>query len=171
MANGLNTFVGITDYEKVGSALTAIGDAFVKFGEALSAAPLLTSESRAEGIGALINNISTLTDVLPGFLEMDMAEAENALTILGSAFKEFGTALSNTPILFTSNRAEGIGILCSNIDALATSLPAFIAANSGSDVEEVFGQLGTAFSTFGSSLANSPFVNVEGRASAVTEYS
>lgn len=105
--------------ENVNAALTTLGTGFQKFGEALTAAPMLFNKSRADGIGALCDNITTLTEVLPGFLNL-MANAGttdvstplfNKSSMYGGAFTNETLTLAGTATTKINKVAEALGIL------------------------------------------------------------
>ena len=154
---------------KLSSMLTSLGDAFKIFGEVLKDSPWFAAKTRAEGIGALIDNISKLAEVLPPFLELDQADAATALGTLGTAFKDFAGALSETPWFMASERAEGIGALIDNISKLTEVLPGFIAlvkvdAEATSTALTI---LGEGFKGFGEALDAAPFWGVADRGEAI----
>ena len=154
------------DQGKMVNSLSALGHAFQAFGEALDATPFWGSGMRANGIGALIDNISKLTEVLPPFMALDASRTSTALTTLGTAFKNFGTALNNTPFWGSKTRAEGIGALIDNISTLTEVLPPFMALDTLS-VQLAFGTLAIGFAQFGTALNNAPFWGVADRGTAI----
>lgn len=154
------------DQGKMVNSLSALGHAFQVFGEALDATPFWGSGMRANGIGALIDNIGKLTEVLPPFMALDASRASTALTTLGAAFKNFGTALNDTPFWGSKTRAEGIGALIDNISTLTEALPGFMALDVGS-VNTAFRTLSTGFTDFGMALNAAPYWGVADRGTAI----
>lgn len=121
----------------VTTAMTAIGNGFKAFGTALGDSPWFGAKSRGEGIGALIANIEGLSNSLPSFMELlygpssithnihgvhgghggnlldeyvpsGVAKVSEALTILGNAFRDFGTAIKESGLVGAIN-GQGIG--------------------------------------------------------------
>lgn len=160
--------------DKFKTVMTTLGTAFNDFGTALNNTPWLLPGTRAEGIGALCENITTLTEVLPGFIQIAGGEggryAKQALTILGDTFKEFGTALDGSPWLFADERAEGIGALCNNITTLTEVLPELIkvtAGEGGRYVSQGLGTISKTFADFSDTLNGTIWLGVEGKANAI----
>lgn len=122
--------------ENVNAALTTLGEGFKKFGEALDATPILFNSSRANGIGALVENITTLTNVLPGFLDL-MANA--------------GTADVSTP-LFNKSTMYGGAFTSETLTFAGT------ATTKINKVAEALGILGEAFRTFGQAINDTGLV-------------
>lgn len=159
------------DPEAVATVLGTIGEAFKNFSSALESAPFLFSNSRAEGIGALVGNIDDLAEVLPSFLALgDFNKVESALDILAAGFTKFAESLSSAPWWGSSDRAEGIGALVTNIETLTNVLPAFMEIQ-GSDIKGTMTDLGDGFKTFGEALKSSPLWDAEDRAAAIATVS
>ena len=159
------------DPERLASALGTLGGAFKLFGEALDATPFWGSGMRAKGIGALIDNISKLTEVLPPFMELPAHQVKTSLVTLGEAFKAFGDALTATPFWGSSDRAEGIGSLIDTIPKLTEVLPPFmdLVASNSENVKTAMTTLGNGFKAFGEAVNAAPLFNPEDRATAIVE--
>lgn len=157
------------DQRKVRKGLKNLGDGFKAFGEALDATPYWGSEKRAEGIGALIENVSSLTEVLPGFIELDADDAKTALDTIGQAFKDFGEALEKAPFWGVEDRGEAIKTLVSSIDELGTGLNTFITLLDGKDdqVASALDTISGAFVQFGLDLNSAPFFNADDRGQGI----
>lgn len=152
--------------DKLSGIITVLGDAFVSFGEALDATPFWGPAERAEGIGALIDNITKLAEVLPPFLELDQDDAKKALETLGTAFQDFGAALTATPFWGSTMRAEGIGALIDNIGSLTEALPPFMELDA-IKAQNALRVLGRGFKWFGEALDAAPFWGVKDRGEAI----
>lgn len=166
MAPALLT-LSIIPAEKLSSALESLGGAFESFGTALSNTPFWFAQTRAEGIGALIDNITKLAEVLPPFIEIPHSKAKRALETLSEAFQGFATALSETPWFMTGTRAEGIGALIENIQRLAEVLPGFIEIPH-SKAKKALDTLTEGFTGFANALGEAPFWGVKDRGSAIS---
>lgn len=159
------------DPERLASALGTLGGAFKLFGEALDATPFWGSGMRAKGIGALIDNISKLTEALPPFMELPAHQVKTSLVTLGEAFKAFGDALTSTPFWDSSGRAGGIGALIDTIPKLTEVLPPFmdLVASNGENIKTAMITLGNGFKAFGEAVNAAPLFNPEDRATAIVE--
>lgn len=159
------------DPERLASALGTLGGAFKLFGEALDATPFWGSGMRAKGIGALIDNISKLTEALPPFMELPAHQVKTSLVTLGEAFKAFGDALTSTPFWDSSGRADGIGALIDTIPKLTEVLPPFmdLVASNGENIKTAMVTLGNGFKAFGEAVNAAPLFNPEDRATAIVE--
>lgn len=165
MAPGITTLSNI-EKDKVANVLEVIGNAFKQFSDALTSAPFWGSTSRAEGIGALIENVDSLSESLPAFIALDANSAQNALTVLGDAFKAFANALTAAPFWGSTSRAEGIGALIENVDSLVAVLPS-LSDMDATTITEKLNALATGLGSFGAAIKNSPFWGAEERAGAV----
>ena len=146
--------------------LNTLGDAFKAFGEALDSAPFWFAKSRAEGIGALIENIPKLVEVLPAFMELDPNGTRYALETLADAFCAFGEALDNAPFWSPKERGEAIGVLVQEISTLAEVLPAFMALDPNG-TKNALETIGNAFSSFGNALNNAPYWGVSDKGDSI----
>lgn len=159
------------DPDRLSSALGTLGGAFKLFGEALDATPFWGSGMRANGIGALIDNIGKLTEALPPFMALSADQVKTALTTLGDGFKLFGEALTATPFWAGTSRADGIGALIDTIPKLTETLPPFMdmMSSNGSRVATALQTLGTGFKNFGEAVNAAPLFNPEDRATAIVD--
>ena len=148
------------------TTLQTLADAFKGFGEALDATPFWFAKTRAEGIGALIDNIPKLVEVLPAFMDLDPEGTRFALETLADAFCAFGEALDNAPFWSPKERGEAIGVLVQEISTLAEVLPAFMALNP-EGTKNALETIGDAFNTFGNALNNAPFWGVTDKGNAI----
>ena len=148
-------------------ALNILGTAFKDFGIALDATPFWGEDS-ASGINALCAGIGSLNEALPGFIAITAGEggryATQALNILGTAFKDFGTALLNTPILNADERGQGIVTIVNSITTLSDGIKTFVTdVGTGENVKTAFSMVGGAFANFGRALLNTPIFNADER--------
>ena len=153
--------------EDLSTALDSLGKAFETFGTAIENTRFWGAKSRAEGIGALIDNIAKLAEVLPAFIELDKEDVRYALETLGPAFQSFGTALTNTPFWGSTSRAEGIGALIDNISKLSAVLPGFIEIPS-EDARTALETLAIGFTGFANALDEAPFWGVKDKGAAIS---
>lgn len=173
MAPAIKTFADI-GVEKTMPLLLTLGTTLAKFANALKDTPFFFVQSRAKGIGALIDNITKLSEAMPPF--MDMLNQYGGSTIyyamrqLGDAFVTFSQALNGTPWMNPAGRAEGIGTLIDNIDKLTTALPPFIEVINkyGANVDNALKTLAGGFSGFAQAITKTGWVNSEGRANAIS---
>ena len=154
------------DTLKLGGMMTALGEGFKNFGEALKNAPFWGAKSRAESIGVLCEQITKLANVLPQFIQMDSWKVQKAMETLGEGFKNFGTSLSNAPFWGGKNRAESIGTLCDQIEKLTESLPKFMELDY-EGVKKAMATLGVGFKMFGEDLKAAPFFNADDRGEGI----
>lgn len=165
MAPGIRILANL-DQDAVKATLDTLGEAFKSFGESLAATPMWGSTFRANGIGALVSNIDSLAQSLPGFIAIDEESAKKALEALSEGFKGFGEALTATPFWGSTSRAEGIGALISNIDSLVSALPA-IKEIGADDVKANMSAIAEGFTEFGAAIKNSPFWGAGDKAAAI----
>lgn len=152
--------------EVLSMTLDTLANAFKGFGEALDEAPFWFAKTRAEGIGALIENIPKLVEVLPAFMDLDPEGTRYALETLADAFCAFGEALDNAPFWSPKERGEAIGILVQEISTLAEVLPAFMELDP-SGTKDALETIGNAFSSFGNALNDAPFWGVTDKGDAI----
>lgn len=169
LAPAIQTLSTINQNQLV-SILESLGDAFKAFGEALDATPFWGSTMRANGIGALIDNISKLTEVLPAFISIPASQARESLTILGNAFKGFGEALTATPFWDAGGRAQGIGSLINTIPKLTEVIPPFsdVVVSNGDNIKNALDLLKSAFVDFGTALSTAPMFNADERGAGIS---
>ena len=190
LADGISKLVpaikelaAIGDIEQTCAIITTLGDTLKKFGDSISGSALWTpiggfvsgpNSISAGGIKSLIENIETLSVVLPEFISAISGkeeQAQTALDMIGKAFMDFGETLKGTIFWGARTGAEGIGILIDNLDDLASGISNFIelmdgdgdglatvTTNTGSKLTEIgggFGQLSGAIGGFAQTIGGS----------------
>ena len=169
LADGISYFMNTTsDYkDNVGPTLESIGNAFKIFGEALDSAPLIGSSSRGEGIAALVNNISTLSNGIEDFSSKDFSNFSFTTAKISGAFKSFGQALSEAPMIGADKRGEGIATLIDSLSTLSEGIKKFSEVADADNFDNVMSKIKDAFIGFSEALDNTPWFSVEDRAGGI----
>lgn len=152
------------------NVMSAIGDGFVKFGEALQAAPFWGSKSRAEGISILVSSLKDLGNGIRYFVSdlFDPDKFKTAMNLIADGFTQFGTALYNAPFWGVKSRAEGVSTLVSSIKSLGDGIKPFMDQSfDANKFSAVMDTIGNSFSTFGKALKDSPFLFADKRAEGI----
>ena len=169
LADGITYFMNTTsDYkDNIEVTLGSIGNAFKVFGEALSSAPLIGSDSRGEGIATLVKNIITLADGIENFASKDFDNFSFTTYKISEAFKTFGEALSSAPLIGADTRGEGIATLIDSLSKLAEGVQKFTEIADADNFNLVMIKIKDAFLGFAEALDNTPWMFVEDRAGGI----
>lgn len=173
LAEGISTLgpamvmINMIDSEKFNSSMVTISNAFVKFGEALSAAPFWGSSMRAEGIKTLIEGIDMLAVGLPPIMALDSTLFNATLITIGNGFVKFAEAIDKTPFWGADTRAEGIKSLIDGINLLADNIPKFIENVDSNTFLPTMTMLGRGFAEFGKSLQSAPLWDSAGKGEGI----
>lgn len=169
LADGISYFMNSTnDYkDDIDSTLTAIGNSFKVFGEALSSAPLIGSSSRGEGISTLVGNIITLADGIADFSSRNFDDFSLTTYKISGAFSSFGEALSSAPLIGADTRGEGIATLIDSLSKLAEGVQKFTEVADADTFNLTMIKIKDAFLGFSEALSNTPWLFVEDRAGGI----
>ena len=155
------------DSTKFNSAMITIGNAFIKFGQAISAAPFWGSSMRAEGIKTLTEGVGMLAEGLPPLMELDANQFNSTLMVIGWGFQKFAEAIAKTPFWGAESRAEGIKVLIEGIKMLSDTVPEFIEKVDSNSFISVVTTIGEGFQKFGEALQSAPFWDTAGKGQGV----
>lgn len=120
---------GVDGADKIGTAVTKLGEAFGSFGRALKGSPWFFAEERAQGIGVLIDDIKGLNENLPGFIAL---------------LDDSGTTMSSSPMSKIADMYGG-----------AFGFESTGGESKVSKVSKALDILGTAFVKFGAAIRES----------------
>ena len=149
------------------AAMITIGNAFIKFGEAIDKTPFWGASMRAEGIKTLIEGIDMLATGLPPLMELDSTLFNATLITIGNGFVKFAEAISKTPFWGADSRAEGIKSLIEGINMLADNIPKFIENVDSNTFLPTMTMLGRGFQEFGKSLQSAPIWDSAGKGQGI----
>jgi len=168
LGEGLAEIAGIEDIS-VSDLLKDIGEGFKAFGEALNSTPAFNSKSGAQGISTLVDAIDELSTGLSALSETQMngAAIKTKLTSIGEGLQSFATALNYGPMWGAEGNAAGISTIVGSITTLANGVKQFETITDIEKAKEDMTSLATAFSEFGSSVANAPLFNADERANSI----
>ena len=155
------------DSTKFNAAMITIGNAFIKFGEAIDKTPFWGASMRAEGIKTLTEGIGLLATGLPPIMEMDSTLFNATLISIANGFVKFAEAIAKTPFWGAEMRAEGIKTLIDGINMLADNIPKFIESVDSDTFLPTMTMLGKGFSEFGKSLQSAPFWDSAGKGQGI----
>ena len=155
------------DSTKFNSAMITIGNAFIKFGEAIDKTPFWGAHMRAEGIKTLVEGIGMLATGLPPIMEMDSTLFNATLISIANGFVKFAEAIAKTPFWGAETRAEGIKTLIEGIDLLADNIPKFIQTVDSNTFLPTMTMLGRGFTEFGKALDHAPFWDSKGKGEGI----
>lgn len=149
--------------------LDALGEAFKKFGEAVSSNGLwdaVGASNKAEAIGILVDTIKTLGDSLVDFitvtkpyigdLEDNASSLDVALDQIEKAFTSFSNSIKSSfsdAFGGATGKASGIQILVTTIPQLGDSLKTFIdTVGTGEEVGDALTYIGDGFKKMGEAM-------------------
>ena len=146
------------DALKISNVLTAIGNGFKSFGEAINECGLFGAEQGANGISTLVSTIDTLTTSIPAAVTAlgNGSEARELMENIGYGFKGFGESLKSSPLFNADEKGMGIAAVNESLPKFVEGIKSFmgLADDTGSyeDAEEVIGIIGSSIMDFGSSI-------------------
>lgn len=168
LSEALPTLVNDVDQTKMATALTNISDAFVKFGEAISAAPFWSAKSRGEGIGIVVDSIKSLSESLPDIVALENVDYKAVLTGIGEGMQSFGTAISKTPLFNSKSGGQGIATLVGSLSDLAAGLQALDELQTNSiRIKNRMTAIGEGLQSFSTIIATTPLFNSDERANGI----
>jgi len=162
----LNTVNPVT----VGKGLIWAAKGMAQMGIALKSYDPMMAEAQARAMFIVAQAIEKIAPAVKTLSTVPLGQVTTIMESLGTAFKDFGTALDNTPFWGSGMRASGINALCEGISTLTEALPELITIAGGEGgryVKQALNIVGGAFKDFGDALSGDNFWFAEDRAAGI----
>ena len=170
LADGLKQISEVPS-ETVNTSLEKISKAFKTFGEAISASPFFSPKDRAEGIGILVDNVSTFCESLDDINNVDPDTLNDKTDAIGKAFETLGTALWSAPVIGASDAGQGISLITGSITSLVEGIKSFKDIEGDADeIDGILTDISNAFKKFAEAINGTGFW-AEGRAEGIATVS
>ena len=154
--------------ETVKTSLDKIGDAFKKFGEAISGTTFWSPKNRAEGIAILIDSVDEFCEVVPKLQELNSEDISSSMDVLGEAYKTLGASLYSAPVIGAADAGTGIAAIAGSIDEFAEGINKFKELETTADeLDSILTTISTAFKNFAEAIKGTGFW-AEGKATGIS---
>ena len=162
LAKGLAFFIEKVDGEKVEDAITWIAKAFKDFADTLKHTPWFGVGERAKAIGTLIDNLENLSNGIAYFIQNTEGKedtAQSVLSTIGTALKDFGEAIKNSPFWGTKKRADALISVVDNLNSIADVVARLSEIGSAADVSTYLHSIASCVTSLGNGIQKFKGVN------------